>query len=896
MDIKKLKELALSDIEATLQGQTDKVMAYLTEKHGDLAAEQVKLETESYRLGIESFFSDVERKTTGAEATNTTPVKHTLSFLTDKLVTELAEWREKQGKVRRKAVAYGLIPEDYNLANIAYAALTTVFNEVLAFSMRDKPLTLNVLLVNIGKAVEEEIRFGRVRDNEEANYYKIIKPNLDKRIGQQYKHAYMSKVEEDLVNKQLLAEWEGWGNAKRVQMGMVIYDLLAANLGVLESVTIDEARAGRVERLTVVSITDEWAQAMENLSISQSLFRPKAQPMVIQPKPWRSPIGGGYYLKGTRPQRVIRTRNNQAVRRLFDVEMPEVYEAINLAQQTPWQVHKRVLAVAKAVLSAPHTGLDSIPQRDPLELPPRPADIDTNEEARKEWRKQAAGVYRLEGSRKSKRRAVQFAVNSAEKFADYDRIYFPYNLDWRGRVNAIPAFNPQGNDLTKGLLLFADAEPITEEGITWLAIHIASRAGHDGVSLKAAEQWTYDNEEMILAIAEDPIKNDQWKQTDEPFCFLAGCFEWAGVKEQGADYVCGLPIAFDGSCSGIQHFSAMLRDEVGGKAVNLIPTPAKSDIYGIVAGHTNEKLKADLIGGTESTIEERKDSKTGEVYNRLKYGTKQLAHTWLQQGVTRNEAKRPTMTLAYGSEKFGFTDQILTDTIKPLQDKGEALLFEGESNKPQQAASYLAGIFWDSMSLTVTKAVEAMSWLQHAARLLSAEVKDKKTGEILRERLPIFWVTPDGFPVWHAYMKPKMIRLDNVMQSGARYRVNVESDQSEAQIDAYKQKSGISPNFVHSMDGCHLRMTVTHARRRYGVKHFHLIHDSFGTLPARAGGLFKAVREAFVFMYEGNDVLSDFRDQFADQLHESQLDDLRPIPEKGSLDLRGVLQSEFCFR
>ena len=35
----------------------------------------------------------------------------------------------------------------------------------------------------------------------------------------------------------------------------------------------------------------------------------------------------------------------------------------------------------------------------------------------------------------------------------------------------------------------------------------------------------------------------------------------------------------DGSCNGLQNFSAMLRDEVGGKAVNLIPSDKPQDVY-----------------------------------------------------------------------------------------------------------------------------------------------------------------------------------------------------------------------------------------------------------------------------------------------------------------------------
>ncbi|MRU34861.1 DNA-directed RNA polymerase, partial [Xylella fastidiosa] len=99
----------------------------------------------------------------------------------------------------------------------------------------------------------------------------------------------------------------------------------------------------------------------------------------------------------------------------------------------------------------------------------------------------------------------------------------------------------------------------------------------------------------------------------------------------------------------------------------------------------------------------------------------------------------------------------------------------------------------------------------------------------------------------------------------------------------------------HSQDGSHLRMTVVYAHEKYGIESFALIHDSFGTIPADAGKLCKAVRETMVITYENNDVLADFYSQFADQLHETQLDKMPPLPKKGNLNLQDILKSDFAF-
>ncbi|WP_159955367.1 DNA-directed RNA polymerase [Pseudomonas sp. R76] len=255
--------------------------------------------------------------------------------------------------------------------------------------------------------------------------------------------------------------------------------------------------------------------------------------------------------------------------------------------------------------------------------------IDDDAEVLKTWKREAATVYRRDKARVSRRLGYEFALEQANKFSAFESIYFPYNLDWRGRVYAIPAFNPQGNDMTKGLLQASIAEPVGEEGIEWLMIHGANCAGVDKVAFDQRKQWVTDNEELILGCAADPLNNTEWTSMDSPFCFLAFCFEWEGVKQNGAQHLSALPIAFDGSCSGIQHFSAMLRDERGGRAVNLVPSETVQDIYKLVADRVNEALARDLAEGSDDSTETVANKKTGEIAEKRILGTRGMAAGWL---------------------------------------------------------------------------------------------------------------------------------------------------------------------------------------------------------------------------------------------------------------------------
>ena len=94
------------------------------------------------------------------------------------------------------------------------------------------------------------------------------------------------------------------------------------------------------------------------------------------------------------------------------------------------------------------------------------------------------------------------------------------------------------------------------------------------------------------------------------------------------------PIHLDGSNSGLQHFSALLRDPVGGAAVNLVPQDRPADIYSDVARLAQAKVDA---------------------------SDDENVRLWLDGKVTRKVAKRPTMTFTYSATRYGMLDSNLSD-------------------------------------------------------------------------------------------------------------------------------------------------------------------------------------------------------------------------------------------
>lgn len=870
----------------------------LADHYGEqLAKEQLALEHEAYELGEKRFLKMLERQASNGELADNAVAKPLITTLLPKMIERVVSWRHEcdykidevtGAEVKRKGkrpVALGLLAS-LTADAIALATIKVVLGALTSSATN----TIQGVASQVGRAIEDESRFGRIRLLEEKHFKKNVEEQLNKRVGMVYKRAFMQVIEADMLGKGLLGgeAWASWSKEETMHAGIRCIEMLIESTGLVELERVNAGVIGSDHES--LQLTKEYADVISKRAGALAGISPMFQPCVVPPKQWTEITGGGYWANGRRPLALVRTHSKKSLLRYQDVYMPDVYKAVNIAQNTAWRINKKVLAVANQIVNWENCPVEDVPSTERAELPERPADMESNPEAVKNWKRAAAAVYRRDKARVSRRISLEFMLAQANKFANKKAIWFPYNMDWRGRVYAVPMFNPQGNDMTKGLLTLAKGKSIGLDGFYWLKIHGANCAGMDKIPFKERIKFIEDNHEVILECAKDPLGCTWWADADAPFCFLAFCFEYAGVEHHGLNYKCSLPLAFDGSCSGIQHFSAMLRDSVGGKAVNLLPSETVQDIYGIVATKVNEILRKDAISGTSNEIEVITNKDTGEILERLKLGTATLATQWLDFGVTRKVTKRSVMTLAYGSKEFGFRQQVLEDTIQPAIDNGSGLMF----THGNQAAGYMAKLIWEAVSVTVVAAVEAMNWLKSAAKLLAAEVIDKKTKEVLRARCAVHWVTPDGFPVWQEYRKPVQARLNLMFLGQFRLQPTINTNRDSG-IDAHKQESGIAPNFVHSQDGNHLRMTVVYAHEKYGIESFALIHDSFGTIPADAANLFKAVRETMVQTYKSNDVLLDFYHQFADQLHVSQLEKMPELPAKGDLNLQDILKSDFAF-
>ena len=84
-------------------------------------------------------------------------------------------------------------------------------------------------------------------------------------------------------------------------------------------------------------------------------------------------------------------------------------------------------------------------------------------------------AYKAKVSNDSKCAAGMRSIETADQLKEYEKIYFAHNLDTRGRLYPIAtSLNPQLNDVSKGLLKFAEGDIVDEEALGWLEVNIAN--------------------------------------------------------------------------------------------------------------------------------------------------------------------------------------------------------------------------------------------------------------------------------------------------------------------------------------------------------------------------------------------------------------------------------------
>lgn len=680
--------------------------------------------------------------------------------------------------------------------------------------------------------------------------------------------------------REVLSGGRGWDEKTTKLVGAALMAYLV-RLGMLQhSPRLIVTGKRRTNGVQLTERAGRWISSAHEFAASAAEVQ---YPCVDRPIPWTAPLGGGFHGRGTldhpsvpsnqRPFWMMRNARKEHKDLLRQADLSTTYAALNAAQGTGWHINPKVLETVEELRRVGKGGA-GLTLADTL---PKPVLSPAADEAtRKKFKADSHAYYERLLRLVQERRVEHRIVETARLFKDSERFHFVYNTDFRGRVYVCSDYlSPQGNDLQRGLLEFAEGDPLDAESLWWLKLHLANTYGKDKESFDERIAWANANAQWFERLASNPVDLvGEWEQADSPWQFLAACFAWKDYRDGKGE--CRLPIMLDGSCSGIQHSAALIRDLEAGSQVNLVPRPSSeppADIYATVADVAREVLK------------ERVAQLDTE------------AHRWLHQWKpSRADTKSTVMTLPYGGTRFGNFAQVRQSVEKQIR-KGSKdrpdWLSRSTDNRTDYSRSMhlLSAVVWDAACRVVKAPLEVMDYFKDCGRSLRVREKQLRQEQPMAEkakRLRFSWISPSGFPVLADYRTAKKRRTSLTDPETGR-SLAFEYYAATEDTDWKVVVTTAPPHFIHSLDAAHLVRSIARAADE-GIEQVAVVHDAFGATPAKIGRLAQVLRDEFVRMYSG-DVLEATLGKMLDDAGAIR----PPVPERGQLDLNAVARSAYMF-
>lgn len=471
----------------------------------------------------------------------------------------------------------------------------------------------------------------------------------------------------------------------------------------------------------------------------------------------------------------------------------------------------------------------------------------------------------------------EITLNLAQIFANIP-FYLNIHADWRGRLYTHSFFiSYQGSDLSSSLLQLWVGEKLTEKGREYLYIYGANLYNENKINKKPYKErilWVKDNYDNIINM----IPSFMMK-AENKFIFAAFCLTMKNLHEDPKAKVY-ISIFLDATCSGIQHFAALLKDLDLGSKVNLIPqkdTDNVGDIY------------SEIMDDVNKAVNEFGD-KNPEFYSLSKVK------------LTREIVKTSIMTKVYNVSVFGITLQ-LKDKLKTIK-KGNNTFYcfpglNGSINLTSKELYKIAQIIYNQIFILFPSLKNIYNYFIDIAKLM------------IKLEIPLSWITPAGLKITQHYLKSKKNKISISIAGKSKTLVLKEMEDT---IDSRKQNQAIIPNIIHSLDATHLiKLINTIVSINFGP--ILTIHDCFGTHPNLCHILELLVKKEFILLYIKEDFLKKFHTKIIESIKDNQVPILKDendnyfitlhhknkdeklkiptLPSLGSLDIKSITYSKY---
>lgn len=783
--------------------------------------EEIRLELDSVNVGIRRYREKVESAIKRGDGASLLPAYRLMAHWWEPLRLAIMQERRKakKGTAGTEGYARQIMSIDANRLT-----LLTLRETISACMESVQGAKVRAITYRIGASVLAEMQADIMRQEHKTTWKKITRKGLRltrRKINRAYK---------------MVEEEPEWPAADSVRVGAVLMWCLIQTASA--AAYSDEFKLAfhhtkvysKGKMHGVVKMDVECFRLVEQGHEFREFMRPSFGPMIVPPLAWTSEDRGGYLRLTTGMISRMKADHKSVTTR----DMPLVWSALNAINGTSWRINRWSLDLIEYFWKQ-GGGLPGIPTDEVIEPPPRPEPWDRDSEEGKRWRQEATAIHNRNDDLRGQRTMFLRRMSVANRMKEYERLWFPHILDFRGRTYPIPIYlNHQGDDVCRALLEFSEPTLPGDDGRRWLRIHAANCFGIDKVSYDQRVQWTIDNAAMIEEIAHHPIQTvDAWKDADNPWQFASSC-----RALHDPEHASRIPVQLDGTCNGLQHYAAIGRDAEAAALVNMVPQDEPSDLYSAVA----EQVAAQV----------EQDAEAGDPVARGLVGL-----------VDRKVVKQPTMTSVYGVTQYGAGNQIK-----------ERLLEKGvDERKAWKASGYLAKVVRAAVTGTNHGATGIMAWVKECAGVVAGE-----------KEAVLAWESPMGWLVVQPYRihTPQMIKCK--IQAISFFDPNRPAPPAKGQ-----QSRGAAPNWIHSIDASHMMM-VAHTCWEQGVT-YGAVHDSFWFPAAKVTEMAGVIRRRFVDLHAPASLTSVLHRQW-----QKRYEIALPLPPPvGDYDVREVLRSPYFF-